>query len=189
LMWPEGLWSTDAVCVVVVDVLCSGRACLEPAVPSLDLYPAYRRPVARRLVEYPRHRLAGEFLRVHVARPKALEHLALSGDRRRVEPRVRRLAVLARDLDVTFGRVLAGDGRDLRGQEAHDDAVLVCRPGRAVAPEQRGARALLAGEPQLAARQPGYEPLEAHGHFRHMPPSGPRDPVEQGRRNQRLAQA
>ena len=55
-----------------------------------------------------------------------------------------------REKAVQLGRVAAGAGGDLQRQQVHDDAVLVGRPHRAVAAQERGARALLAAKPERA---------------------------------------
>ena len=50
------------------------------------------------------------------------------------------------------------------------DAVLVGGPDRAVAAQERGARALFAAEAERAVEQAGGEPLEADGHLEHRRP-------------------
>ena len=53
--------------------------------------------------------------------------------------------------------------------------------------EERRARGLLAAEPDLAAAQPGHEPLEADRHLDQRAAEVRRDAVDHGRGHQRLA--
>src|SRR6185369_10881901 len=92
----------------------------------------------------------------------------LGGRRRRVDARVvRRPELLAQAL-VVGARILAGDRRDLGGEQVQDDAVLVGGPGGAVATEEAGAGALLAAEAEAAVDQTGHEPLEPDGNLAHL---------------------
>src|SRR5215831_15139134 len=64
-----------------------------------------------------------------------------------------------------FTRILAGPGGDLRSQEVRRQPVFVCRPDRAIAPEEGRSRTLLAAEADRAIDESFHEPLEAHRNF------------------------
>src|SRR5690606_39089715 len=69
-------------------------------------------------------------------------------------------ALLQRAIVLT--RVPAGNGGDLRGEQGEENAVLVGRPDRAVAAEERSAGALLSPKADGAIEQAGNEPLESN---------------------------
>mgnify|MGYP003694100825 CR=1 FL=1 len=71
-----------------------------------------------------------------------------------------RLAQLARQLGVDLTRIASRTRGDFRGEQRCDDAVLVGGPHRAVAAEERRARALFATESERAVAEPVDEPLE-----------------------------
>ena len=80
-----------------------------------------------------------------------------------------------------------GHREDLRGQQREDDAVLVGGPHRAVAAQERGARALLAAEADRGVDQARHEPLEAHRHLEQLPAEVCHDAVDEARGDHRLA--
>src|SRR5207247_465581 len=91
------------------------------------------------------------------------------------------------ELGIERAGMLAGDGRDLGRQQVEEDAVLVRRPHRAVAPEERRAGALLAAEPERPVEEAVDEPLEADRHLEEPPAEVGGDPVDHRARDQRLA--
>lgn len=86
-----------------------------------------------------------------------------------------------------LGRGLARHREDLRGQQRQEDAVLVGRPHRSVAAQERGPGGLLAAEPERTVDQTVHEPLEADRHFDQLTAETGGDPVDHARRDQRLA--
>src|SRR5436309_2649745 len=75
------------------------------------------------------------------------------------------LAEARLELAVARAGIAAVARGHLRRQQAGDEPVLVRRPDGAVPAQERGARALLAPEPQRAVEQALDEPLEADGHL------------------------
>src|SRR5690349_12078320 len=84
---------------------------------------------------------------------------------RRVDALVNRLAELAREFAVELAGVAPRDGCHLRSEQAGDETVLVCRPDCPVAPQERGAGALLASKAERAVKQSFDEPFEPDGNF------------------------
>ncbi len=100
---------------------------------------------------------------------------------------VDRLAEAPGQLLVELARVLPGLRRDLGGEQVRDEPVLVGRPDRAVAPQERAAGALLAAEAEGAVGEPGHEPLEPHRHLDERSPEVLHDEVHHGARDDGLA--
>ena len=85
-----------------------------------------------------------------------------------VDARVIRRAMLRGEFLVVNAGVLAGDGGNLGGQQAENDAVLVGGPCAAVAAQEGCAGAFLAAEAEAAIEQSAGEPLEADRHFQEL---------------------
>src|SRR5262249_45212169 len=149
------------------------------AVLGDDLEPADLGVVAGRAGEDGADGFAGELARGDGLGRKLLQARLLSRRRRRVDAHVDGRAQLARELRIVPRRVLAGAGEDLGGGEVEDDAVLVGRPGAAVAAQERRPRALLAAEAEAAVEQAVDEVLEADGHLDEAPPELLGDPVDE----------
>ena len=155
------LLAPEALGVDLVDVLGARGARGEPAVRGRDLEPPDRRVVSRRARELRDDRVAGQFRGGHLGRGEPRERVALGLRGRGVDARVPGAAVLALQGAVALAGVLAVHRRDLGREQVHDEAVLVGDPDRAVAAQEGGAGALLAGEGAGAREQPVDEPLEA----------------------------
>src|SRR5690606_37816896 len=102
--------------------------------------------VARRPREFRDDRLARELRGPDGRAVELAEARLLLGRRGRIDALVRGIAELLRELGIELRRRLPRDREDLGGQKAQQDAVLVRRPDRAVVPQERCARALLAAE-------------------------------------------
>src|SRR4030095_13811026 len=70
---------------------------------------------------------------------------------------------LRRQRTIVLTRVLVRARGDLRGEETHDETVLVGGPDGAIVTEEARSRALFAAEARRSIEKPGDEPLEAHG--------------------------
>src|SRR3984957_6129510 len=132
--------------VELVDVFCARGAGGEPAILGDHLDAAQRLAVARGPGQPVQHPLAREFADADLVRGELGQQGLLRPGRGRVDPGVRRVAELGGQVPVPLTRRLPGHGRDLRGQQGQDDAVLVCGPDLAVGTQERGAGALLAAE-------------------------------------------
>src|SRR5580704_7456782 len=134
----------------LVDVLGARGSRGEPAVLRRDFDPADRRVVSRRLGEHLLDAVAGERGRAYL-RLVELRELFLLGRRRGRFHTIReRLAQVARERAVGLAGIAAAAGRDLGGEQCGHDAVLVGAPGAPVPPQERGARALFAAEPEIS---------------------------------------
>src|SRR5690554_754495 len=87
---------------------------------------------------------------------------------------------------IVFARITPRFGRDLGGQQVHDDAVLVSGPDRTVFSEKRSARTLLSTEAVRPVEQTVHEPFEANGHLREAAAQATRDTVDHRARDQRF---
>src|SRR5918998_3751341 len=138
--------AVQALGVDLVDVLRTRRARREPAVLGDHLEAADRRPVPRRLGQHRADRLAGQPVARHLVGREPLEHVLLLRRGRHVGPPVDGLAEPLGELRVELAGVLAGRRLHLRREQARDEPILVGRPCRAVAAQERRARALLPAE-------------------------------------------
>ena len=68
-----------------------------------------------------------------------------------------------RSVAVVLARVLARARGDLRGEEVRHQPVLIRRPDRAVAPQERRSRAFLAAEAERASISPSTNHLKPTG--------------------------
>src|SRR3954462_11258972 len=182
----EGLVALEALGVDLVDVLGARWARGEPRALGHDLDPADRRAVAGRLGQDLADRLAGELLPRDLLGGELGEHRLLLRVRRGVDAAIRGAAEALGQRLVALARIVAARGH-LGRQQARDEPVLVGRPRAAVAPQEGGARALLAAEAQAPLQQSGDEPLEAHGDLEHAPAQVGAHAVDDRARDERLA--
>ena len=142
----EVLLALEALGVEFVDLLGARRSGREPAARH-DLEAADRRRRSPGAAVSMADRLAGQTSTS--SRPGttgAASAAFFCGRGRSVDALVGGLAELARQVAVEIARIAAGHGGHLGRQQREDDAVLVGRPDRAVAAQERGARALLSAE-------------------------------------------
>src|SRR6202163_3909976 len=159
---PQMLLAYKAFRVDLVDILGSGRPCGKPSVFRHHLDAAERLIVAGSSIQRRAHRLAGKLLDGELLRRQRLQQILLRDRRARVDPVTERHAQFIGETIEQLTGVLFGPRGDLGGEQAENDAVLVGGPDRAIAPDKRGAGALLAGKTERAANQAIDEPFEAH---------------------------
>ena len=82
-----------------------------------------------------------------------------------VDARVIGGAKLCRDLLVVLARILACSGRNLGGQQDHDQPILVSGPHRAVSAKKACSCALFSSEAAGAVDEARHKPLEANRDF------------------------
>src|SRR5918996_117750 len=182
----EVFLAQQALSVDLVDVLGPGGPRGEPAVLGDDLQPPDGGVAAWRRGEYLEDRLASQLIRLDLLRGQFLQHLLLLGRRRHVRAPVERAPEALGELPIQLAGIRPGAGRQLCREQAGNEPVLVGRPHRAVAAQERGAGALLSAEAQRAVEQPLDEPLEAHRHLDEPPPEVGRHPVDHAARDHRL---
>ena len=163
-----------------------GRAANQPSA-VVTFSPPSGAPLPGAVVSFGGDRLAGQLgggdlLRGQLGQPRLLLPVG-----RGVDAGIDRRPVLGGQLGVALRRRRPGDRQDLRGQQGHDDPVLVGGPHRAVAAQERRARRLLATETDCAADQPVDEPLEADGHLDELAAQAGHHPVDDRRADGRLA--
>jgi hypothetical protein len=124
----------EALCIDFVDVLCAGGSGREPAVGSYDFQAPDWGVVARSASQLGSDGLSGQSRFLDGLRRQFLQPGFLLGRRWSVDARVVGRAELRGQFAVVLSRILARTGGDLRCQQVHDEAVLVGRPHRAVAP-------------------------------------------------------
>ncbi len=132
-------------------------------------------------------RITGQGGRREIARRQALEHRFLVRSCRCVHPFVHGRAQLVRQEPVQIGRGASGARRHLEREQIQDDAILVGRPHRAIASQERRARALLAAKPERAVHQTVHEPLEPDRHFDQRAADLLRDAIDRAAAHQRFA--
>ncbi len=181
------LGSAETLRVDLVHVLGAGRARREPGVLGDDLDPADRRSVPGSMGQRGDHRLAREHGRVQVSRGQGCQDLLLRGGGRRIHPAVCGCAVPVGECRVVLTGVLPGHSRDLGGEQAGDQTVLVGGPDPAVAAQERRARALLPAESEGGVDQPVHEPLETDRNLDDLTSEPGGDPVNHARTDQGLA--
>ncbi len=120
----------------LVDVFGARRSGGEPGVLGLYLEAADGRAVARRMRELRRDVFAGQSRRRHGLGSEFRERRLLLGRGGSIDALIGGCAEGGLQLAVPLRRRLAGDGDDLGGQQAQQDAVLVGRPDGAVATEE-----------------------------------------------------
>ncbi len=120
--------------VDLVDVLGAGGSRGKPSVFRRHLDPAERLTIAGSGGQRCPNRLAGKFFHDEPLGRKRLQHVLLRDGRGRVDPLVERRAQFIGEITEQLTGVLAGLRRDLGGQQAENDAVLVGGPDRSVAP-------------------------------------------------------
>ena len=179
--------ATEALRVDLVDVLGARGTGGEPAVLGHDLEPADGGPVAGSGGEDRGDPGAGQLRGPNLLGPQLAEQGFFVRGGGRVGALVDRLAVLAHEVAVQLAGVLPEARRDLGGQKAQGQAVLVGRPAGAVAAEERGPGALLSSEAELSREQPGHEPFEPHRHLEEPAPEGRGHPVDQAAAHEGLA--
>src|SRR5215471_18953173 len=116
-----------------------------------------------------------------------LEHGLLLGCGLRVGALVDRRAELSREVLVLLAGIAPRARGHLHGEEAHDQAILVGGPGRAVPAEERGAGALLATESERAVQETLDEVLESHRHLDEAEPEARGDAVDEAAAHDRLS--
>ncbi|CCJ87939.1 hypothetical protein BN133_4316 [Cronobacter dublinensis 582] len=84
-------------------------------------------------------------------------------------------------------RVFAGDRGDFRRQQAHDDAVFIGGPRRAVKAQEGRARALFAAEAEAAVVETVNEPFKTDRHFHQLTAQRIDHAVDHRGRDQRFA--
>src|SRR4051795_3280486 len=145
----------------LVDVLGARGPRGEPAEIGFDLDAAERLAVAGRLAQRGADGIAGEILQAELLGRDGLQDVFLRRGRGDVDARVMGHAELGGEVVEELARIAAGLGHDLGREQAEDDAVLVGRPHRAVAAQERGACTLLAAEAEAAREETIDEPFEA----------------------------
>ncbi len=151
----------EALGVDLVDLLRARGARAEPALARDDLDAADRRAIARRHVEDGGDGFAGERVGAELGLRQVLQHRLLLAGRGRVDAGIERLAQILRDRGIALAGVGARLRRDLGGEQAEDQPVLVRAPARAVEAQEGGAGALLAAEAEASVRKSLDEPFEA----------------------------
>ena len=122
-----------------------GRAANQP-LSAMTLMPPIGAPLTRRGIQCRAYRFAGEFGHAELIRREVFQHRFLRRGRRSVNPLVERNPQFARQIIEDFAGIPTDTRGDLSGEQSRNDAVLVRRPDRTVAPEERRARALLPAE-------------------------------------------
>src|SRR6185436_3856928 len=137
----------------------------KPSRRGLDLDAAEGLIVARRTGPNRADRYAGKLAHVELLRPERLQRAFLFRRRRHVDPLVIGHAEFGGQSGKQLAWVAAGAAEDLGGEQPHYHAILVGRPDRAVALEERCAGAFLAGESECPAAEAFDEPFEADRGF------------------------
>src|SRR5665213_830013 len=139
------LRALQAFRVDLVDALGAGRPCGKPAAGGDDLDPADARAIAGRFGQHRINFLTGERGTLDLLTGELRQGLTLRRIGGRIDPFVGRVTEFLGEISINPGRVLAGPGSNLTGEQRERDAILVGGPYAAVAAQQRGTRALLAG--------------------------------------------
>src|SRR5215212_5951963 len=151
--------------VDLVDVFGARRPRSEPSRLGFDLDAAEGLIVTRRPGSNRADRFTGKLAHIKLLRPERLQRALLLRRRRHVDPLVVGHAEFVGQSRKQLAWVAAGTAEDFGGEQPHHHAVLVGRPDRAVALEERCAGAFLAGESEGTAAEAFDEPFEADRGF------------------------
>src|SRR5882672_10423241 len=132
--------------VDLVNVFRAGRTRREPAGFGDDFDATNGFVIARSPREHGLDGLAREFLDIELNGVKSLHGLLLLWRRRRIDALIEGVSQFLSQLAVKFARIAPHAGGDFGGKQSGDDSVLVGRPHRAIAAQERRARALFAAE-------------------------------------------
>src|ERR1035437_7095915 len=156
---------SEALGVELVDLLGTGRPSGKPTGFRDDFDPANRITVARGDGEDCLDAVARQLSRLDVLGSEAFENQFLRRRGRRVDPLVTWITELTGELLVGFTRITTSARSDLGREESGNNAVLVRRPDRPVAAQERGSGALFTGEAEAAREQSVDKPFETDRYF------------------------
>src|SRR5262245_6581805 len=151
--------------VNLVDVFGARWSRGEPSRLGLHLDAAEGLVVAGRARSYRADWFTGKLAHVELLRSERLQRALLLRCRRHIDPLVEGNAEFGRQSGKQLARVAAGASEDFGGEQPHHHAVLVGRPNRAVALEERCAGTFLARKTERAGAEAFDEPFEADGSF------------------------
>ncbi len=162
--------AAETFCINLVDIFGSRRPRGEPAVLCYDFDPAERPIIARSAREFHLYPFAAEFPYIELLRG-GLEEMSFFFSRSgRVDSLIEGFSQIARSRFVDLVRVMTGSRGNFGSQETHDESVLVRRPYRTVAAEERSAGTFFAAEAQRSIDEPIAEPFESDRHLYEFTP-------------------
>ncbi len=177
----------EALHIDLVDGLGAGGARREPAVLGDNLETTDGGIVARRLGQLGDDGLTRQSGGFYQCRIQLGEHRFLGTVGRGVDTAIAGAAEPGFQCIVVSLRILAGHRQNFRRQQRQNETILVGGPDGTIFAQEGGARALLATKAKLAAVEAIHEPLEADRYLFEGAANLTGNPVNHGRRYQRLA--
>src|SRR5439155_20630887 len=162
---PQMVLVPETLGVDLVDVFGARWPRGKPSRLGFDLDAAEGLIVTRRTGPNRTYRFAGKLPHIELLRPERLQRALLFRRRRHIDSLVIGHTEFGREGGKQLAWVAAGSAEDFGGEQPHHHAVLVGRPDRSVALEERCAGAFLAGESERTAAETIDEPFEADRGF------------------------